>query len=111
MPIYDVYCKHCGKVEEIFRKLANFDQRPDCCGEKTVYKLNAPFVHEDIKAYKSQLTGEMITSRVRHRNHLKEHGCIEVGNEQVKPPVRGYSKAERYQLRKDLADRLQALRK
>jgi hypothetical protein len=40
-----------------------------------------PFVMGDIQPYKSQLTGEMVTSRSRHRNLLREHGCIEVGNE------------------------------
>ena len=35
----------------------------------------------DIKPYKSMVTGEIINSRSRHREHLKDHGCIEVGNE------------------------------
>ena len=35
----------------------------------------------DIKPYKSMLTGEEITSRSRHREHLKAHGCVEVGND------------------------------
>lgn len=35
----------------------------------------------DIKPYKSMITGEMITSRSKHREHLRAHGCIEVGNE------------------------------
>ena len=35
----------------------------------------------DIKPYRSMITGEMITSRSKHREHLKQHGCIEVGNE------------------------------
>ncbi len=35
----------------------------------------------DIKPYKSMITGEEITSRSRHREHLKAHGCIEVGDQ------------------------------
>lgn len=35
----------------------------------------------DIKPYTSQIDGSMIESRSQHRNHLKQHGCIEVGNE------------------------------
>lgn len=35
----------------------------------------------DIKPYKSMITGEEITSRSKHREHLKQHGCVEVGNE------------------------------
>ena len=35
----------------------------------------------DIQPYKSMVTGEMITSRSIHREHLKRHGMIEVGND------------------------------
>jgi hypothetical protein len=38
-------------------------------------------VMPDIKPYKSMITGETITSRSKHRQHLKDHDCIEVGNE------------------------------
>jgi hypothetical protein len=38
----------------------------------------------DIKPYTSQIDGSVIESRTQHRNHLKQHGCIEVGNEQQK---------------------------
>lgn len=37
----------------------------------------------DIQPYKSMLDGREITSRSRHREHLKDHGCIEVGNEKL----------------------------
>lgn len=35
----------------------------------------------DIKPYQSMIDGSMITSRSQHREHLREHGCIEVGND------------------------------
>ena len=35
----------------------------------------------DIQPYKSMVTGEMITSRSQHREHLKAHGLREIGNE------------------------------
>lgn len=38
-------------------------------------------VMPDIKPYRSMVTGEEITSRSKHREHLKMHNCIEVGNE------------------------------
>ena len=38
-------------------------------------------VMPDIAPYKSMMTGEMITGRRQHRDHLRDHGCIEVGNE------------------------------
>lgn len=38
-------------------------------------------VMPDIQPYKSMVTGEMISSRSQHREHLKMHGMREVGNE------------------------------
>ena len=38
----------------------------------------------EIQPYKSMITGEMITSRAKHREHLKKHGCKELGNEPLK---------------------------
>jgi len=37
----------------------------------------------DIKEYKSMITGEMITSRTKHKNHLRQHNCFEIGNEKL----------------------------
>jgi len=35
----------------------------------------------DIQPYKSMVDGSMITSRSKHREHLRQHNCIEIGNE------------------------------
>lgn len=45
----------------------------------------APYVIPDIQPYKSMQTGEYIGSRSTHRQHLKQHGLIEVGNERLPP--------------------------
>lgn len=37
----------------------------------------------DIDPYKSMITGEMIGGRRQHREHLRQHNRIEVGNEIV----------------------------
>lgn len=39
------------------------------------------FVIEDTKPYKSMVTGEMIEGRRAHREHLRTHGVVEVGND------------------------------
>ena len=44
-------------------------------------KITGPQVIRDIDPYKSMVTGEMITSRTRHRDHLRAHGVVEVGND------------------------------
>ena len=41
----------------------------------------APDVMPDIAPYRSMITGELITSRSRHREHLRDHGYVEVGND------------------------------
>lgn len=38
-------------------------------------------VMPDIKPYRSMIDGREISSRSTHREHLKAHRCIEVGNE------------------------------
>ena len=54
-------------------------------GELVEYGPNvervAPDVMPEISPYKSQITGEVIDSRAKHREHLKRHGYEEVGND------------------------------
>jgi hypothetical protein len=40
-----------------------------------------PMVMPDIQPYQSMVTGEIIESRSKHREHLKRHGCVEIGND------------------------------
>lgn len=35
----------------------------------------------DIEPYRSMVDGSVITSRSKHREHLRAHNCIEVGND------------------------------
>lgn len=35
----------------------------------------------DIAPYRSMLDGKIINSRSSHREHLRDHGCVEVGND------------------------------
>ena len=41
----------------------------------------APLIMPDIAGYKSMVTGEWIGGRRQHREHLKQHRMIEIGNE------------------------------
>jgi hypothetical protein len=41
----------------------------------------AHMVMPDIQPYQSMIDGTMITSRSQHRAHLRQHNCIEIGNE------------------------------
>lgn len=44
-------------------------------------KLAGFMVMPDIQPYVSMVDGSIINSRSRHREHLREHGCVEVGND------------------------------
>lgn len=59
---------------------------------KEEYYANLPAsglqIIPDIKPYQSMVTGEMIMGRAQHREHLKIHNVIEVGNELDNPKPR-----------------------
>ena len=42
---------------------------------------DGPIIQGDIQPYQSMIDGTLITSRSKHREHLKVHGCVEVGND------------------------------
>lgn len=48
--------------------------------------LPCPMIMSDIQPYRSMIDGRMITSRSEHRQHLREHGCFELGNESPYTP-------------------------
>lgn len=67
---------------------------------------DATYVIPDIEGYKSMATGEWIAGRRQHKEHLKRHGLIEIGNEidaHLKPKKRDDSK-EREQRKRLIAE-------
>jgi hypothetical protein len=44
-------------------------------------KAPGPQVVRDLEPYRSMIDGRVIDGRKRHRDHLRAHGCIEVGND------------------------------
>ena len=69
---------------------------------KEHYDSLGPMVMPDIAPYKSMIDGSMIMSRSVHRDHLRQHGCIEVGNEKMEsrppPPIDTRKEVMRAQL-------------
>lgn len=65
--------------------------------QSMTYKAVSLSIVPDIQPYKSMITGEIIHSRAKHRNHLRDHNCTEIGNEKVttKPiePAKGLREA------------------
>lgn len=64
------------------------------------------YVAPDIQPYRSMITGEMITSRSQHREHLKKHNCFEIGNEvdAMMKEARKEPTRDREGLRRTIAD-------
>lgn len=58
---------------------------------KDEYYSRAPvsaYVIPDIAGYKSMQTGEWIPGRRQHREHLKQHSLVEIGNEPIREAKR-----------------------
>jgi hypothetical protein len=90
MPIYTIRCQSCGTETDIYRTVAKYDDLPEHCGSRMVRAVTAPYVIGDINPYRSMATGEYVMGRAQHRDHLKRHGLIEIGNEKqtkAKPEV------------------------
>jgi hypothetical protein len=87
--MYTFLCHKCGHTDMAFRKVdqRNFPPKCDEClnaGREAGWMLrtvDAPMVMTDMQPYRSMIDGRMIMSRSQHRDHLKSHGCIEIGNE------------------------------
>jgi len=56
-------------------------------------------VVRDIEPYRSVITGERVGGRRQHRDHLRAHGCVEVGNDM---PTSKTPAVDRESIRQDL---------
>ena len=84
MPLYDAKCA-CGRVKEIFRSYEERDVPETCdCGEAMKRVFLPPRVMRDIEGYVSPIDGKFVSSRSEHREHMKRHGVMELGNEKPK---------------------------
>lgn len=73
-------------------------------------KTEGPQIVQDIAAYRSMIDGSVIDGRKRHRDHLKAHGCVEVGNDtshmkRTPQPVGQSRKESLHRLLADVGDR------
>ena len=79
-------------------------------GELTWYRedfaetSNSPQIMLDIQSYTSMVDGSIITSRSKHREHLRQHNCIEIGNEKMQNTPPPPSTNRRELLHRRLAD-------
>lgn len=88
MPIYVYRCRVCRAQREVVRPVSRHTKTIPCdCGAEAKQVLTPLHVVPDIAPYRSMVTGERIRGRSHHREHLREHGVIEVGNENVERKV------------------------
>ena len=73
--------------------------------------IRAPQVIGDISPYISQIDGSVISSRSQHKTHLKDHGCVEVGNEKMDAPKTSWieKKENKEALRREIGARLDSI--
>jgi hypothetical protein len=82
--------------------------RPDAFADDT---KSGPQIMRDLEPYRSMIDGSVIDGRKRHRDHLKAHGCIEVGNDtsHLKPrpqtPIGPSRKESLHRMLADVGDR------
>ncbi len=97
MPQYQYFCK-CGARKEEWQTIdERHSNAPTHCRKKMEIEMCAPSVMSDLAPYRSMVDGKMITSRSQHREHLRRHSLIEVGNEvsyMLKPRQRKKSSKE-----------------
>lgn len=73
-----IYDKELGKCVEV----AGGKQRLDAnASHGIIPDFDSPSRKELDGGYKHTITGEWVTSRTRHKELLREHNCVEVGNE------------------------------
>ena len=61
-----------------------------------------PMVMGDIQPYRSTIDGSEITSRNKHRRHLREHGCVEIGTESLESATRQVESNRKGVVRKEV---------
>lgn len=76
MPVYEAKCNQCGALREYIRPVAQYDDTPMCCGEKTEKViLSSPMAVMDIQPYQSPVTGKWIDSRKQRNEDMKRNSC------------------------------------
>lgn len=67
-------------------------------------ELARPMVIRDIEPYQNMIDGRMIKSRSEHRELLKRHNCIEIGNEKMQTKIVAPQTNRRETITRQLSD-------
>lgn len=106
MPTYTYECPRCEDRLTVMLTLAEHEMfRATHCRKSMFQVMFAPQITTDIQPYRSMITGERVAGRSQHREHLRQHGCIEIGNE-APPKARTKSIIPRSSRRETLSKQL-----
>lgn len=85
MPLYTFKCPDCGRIERVFRKVADRNEPPLCervDGGYTILHVHpmeriieAPAVQADLPGYTSPIDGRWIEGRRARMEDLKRNNC------------------------------------
>lgn len=116
MPVYEYQCAVCGSNKDQFAKVEERDfNKPKCCGNLMHRVVTAPSVIPDIQPHKNMATGEIVTSRSRHRQILKERGLVEIGDQhhaiqrEKEQRKKEQEKKESIKLRQEISARIDSI--
>jgi putative FmdB family regulatory protein len=87
MPLYDFKCAKCGRVEESFAKVDEYEQACTC-GWTMQRQVSAPIVRPPMQPYQSPVTGKWIEGDRMRKDDLARHDCIPYDPEMRKDAVR-----------------------
>lgn len=100
------FCRVCRDFHDVD------EPWPEACyGHFGIQADESIQVVRDMEPYRSMIDGSVIDGRKRHRDHLKAHGCIEVGNDtshiKRKPeaPISPSRKESLHRMLADVGDR------
>ena len=79
MPIYEYGCPSCGRSEDAFRKIAESDNGPECCGAVMNRKISpVRGIVQGECHYVCPATGKQVGSWRERRNIMAETGLADV---------------------------------
>lgn len=85
MPTYEFKCHDCDYEFDLFMGMN--DDRPTVCPHcdgDLRRVIGMPMIAPDIAPYESIVTGEQVSGRAAHRDHLDRHHLVEVGDQTSK---------------------------
>lgn len=93
MPTYVYRCDSCGTTCEAYRTVAERGNAPLCCGGVPMrQKITASYhISPTFQPYRAvgEEYGRPIRSKREHREYLRKHGYVEIGNDpSMAPPPR-----------------------